>query len=303
MTPRDFDFSKPWVQALSALVAVLAIGAIHVAAYLALLPPAVQMLVDQSFLFAFSATFAFGLVLSTAIARYLPTVTFGFLSFIHTNVVDAIYARRGYKRALVSHSLTLDGERSIGGIRRRISSHFKSLEHFGRNEARLANLRKSVFQRSFPVQFYERHRAYVTIILSIAVMGLFYVGFLRSLLVLIVLAIVLISFQFYGLFASDFRFRLSQEIWNQMSQLGSEGDWQEEIHHLVSSVVIGSALLGVMKLDYNRSHADVSVLVGSTIGEYKLMGVTSSGLLLFDVTQGDYQLAPFSNVSWVRADH
>lgn len=139
---------------------------IHLASFVFSIPSSLRLFLDPTFKVSFSLSFFSNVVFVGFLARYLPLIVFGMISWVYNMIVESIYYRRGYRRIYVAFT-------GFGKKARRLNSSkgyrecFQEISVFRRGNARLANLIKNNLQRKMPIEFYNTWRLQITIILGL----------------------------------------------------------------------------------------------------------------------------------------
>lgn len=282
-----------WRTSVLIVLGLVSIVPVHLAAFSLALPSDFRILLDASFKFSFSYIFLCYAVFSGLVARYMPVIIFGWLGFIHTMSVDKKYYQRGYRRVYVSFTGTGKRARAYKNTED-IMENLSRSRNFGRNEARLHNFKKKKFQSIYPVKFYEDHRWATTLLISICIFSVLYIGVFRSFVMAGVLSIAFIGLLTYGSVATPFRFRLQRNLWKIGEETYNRTVDFDDVLNLVTIVALAASISGYMRVGYLSSVvADGGIIDIGTPSS--AIAAVSSGVIVYDASFGVYRFVPWGS--------
>ncbi|MCF2905292.1 hypothetical protein L0666_09845 [Octadecabacter sp. CECT 8868] len=279
-----FDFASiDTKKSLFVALAILAIIPLHLAAFAIGIPSPFRSLLDASFKVSFSGNFTVVAVLVAFVARYLPQAIFGLAAWWHSMSIEASYFQRGYRRAYVGFTGLGKNGRSFKNDGS-VAEHFRKASIFGRNEARLANLKKKLFQARSGVVFYEENRAAFTAFSGIALFSIAYLGVWRGLIVCLATSIFALASINYSNVNTRFRFDLSWGFWRSDSNGSVSKVDLDDVLLLVSSLAIASATSGYLKVGQLKN--ELVQEVGSVSRDASIIAATSNGIVFYSSETG-----------------
>ena len=287
----DLENSE-WKKIGLILLGVLSIIPLHIASFTYGLPNPFRQFLDAEIKNTIAFDVGTKAILFSFLARYIPQFSYGIISWIHGMTIEFKYFRRGYRRVYVSFTGFGKKARRIK-TRADLSAHFRRCGEFSRANARFTNLRRSSLQRTFKIEHYEQHRNSITAVLGVALFVFSYVGFLRGLLVLLVVAVFAASAIFYSSSNSAFRFNLTMDYWNEQEGKDSFAIDIDDIGMIVASVACAAALSGYLRVGYLASHFDA--FLNDENAPVSIIASNSDGLLVFQPNRS------FEFVSWPKS--
>jgi uncharacterized membrane protein len=245
-----FDFEKTdWTKLALLVLACCSIIPLHVASFSAAIPSSVRMVVDTEVRISLSIDLATRFILVGFAARYLPQLVFGLYAWVRSNIIEQIYYRRGYRRVYVAFSGFGRGNRRLGSTEK-LKEYFEKVGRFDRNDARLANFKNSKIDHEVKINFYERHRSIVTVILGVSLFVVGYIGLARGVLVLIFLLLFSGATIFYTTAKSSFRFNLSPQFWGPGGSDEPLMADTDDLLTLITSFALAALLSGFFRVGY-----------------------------------------------------
>ncbi|WP_146038062.1 hypothetical protein [Tabrizicola aquatica] len=290
-----------WISIGLTALTIVSIPTLHVLGFLAGMPEASRQFTDVRFTLGLTASFSTGLAIAAFFAGYAPKLFLGIFIYVFESMIESKYYRRGYRRVYVPFT-------GFGKISRRIrtaqemAEHFRESGRFDRAKARFTNFKQKKLNERFPVRLYARYQYAASGLISILVFSVFYVGWIRSALFIVVFGVIGIALLIFKMYGTGHIFDLKKRWWDEQKTTiddPSELFDADLLPTLLSVVAICSFSLGYFRFGYVSNSPDFQITIGTGVN-YNLVGPNSDGILVIDKVQGSLLLVPYSGVGNLR---
>ncbi len=273
----------------SLLLVLLSISALHYTAFILNIPENLRPLLDLNFKLSFiSGMFIIG-TFSIVTARYIPVLLLAILTMIIQITIEVKYTERGYRRAKLGAARFKDGRIKDNDARKEFERELK----FGRNEARIHNLVSNKIHSTLPVLWYERNKLLITISMATFEFLFYYIGLASALMLTSFGWIIFLAFSVYSSFNSSYRFKIFGYSFtgdDNRSEVTETTLDLDDLLYAAITLAILAPISGHLRMEKVLSGKEISISHEGANSKGVLVGVTSSGVLIYTNTFQFYSL-------------